>query len=62
MLGMMDLGSFGDARRKKRGHDFLAALMAMRTACVRTLAGDRPGAVRFGALWPGRYPALAVSV
>ena len=47
---MMDLGRFGDERRRKVGADFLAAMMAKRSCCVRELGGDRSTERRFGRL------------
>jgi hypothetical protein len=47
---MMDLGRFGDERRRKVGADFLAAMMAKRSSCLRELGGDRSGERRFGRL------------
>jgi hypothetical protein len=45
---MMDFGSFGDARLRRGGADFLAALMAKRSCCLRQLAnGNRGEEVRF---------------
>jgi hypothetical protein len=45
---MPDLGSFGDERLQKGGADFLAALMAKRSCCLRRLAGSRDREVKFG--------------
>jgi len=45
---MVDLGSFGDERLQRGGADFLAALMAKRSCCLRRLGDGRDGEVRFG--------------
>jgi hypothetical protein len=44
---MRDLGSFGDARLKRGGVDFLAALMAKQSCCVRQLGETRDREIRF---------------
>jgi len=44
---MQDLGSFDDARLRRGGAEFLAALMAKRSCCVRELGETRDREIRF---------------
>jgi hypothetical protein len=48
MHAMLDLGSFGDERLRRRGANFLEALISKRTACLRLLGGDRGTTVAYG--------------
>lgn len=47
-MSAMELGSFGDERLRKVGRDFMAAVAALRTVCLRKLGGNRRGEMRFG--------------
>lgn len=47
-MAAMGLGSFGDERLRKGGCEFMAAVAARRTVCLRKLGGNRAGEMRFG--------------
>ena len=48
LQGLIDLWAVRRRTATKEGAQFLAALIAKRTACLRRLGGDRAGNVAYG--------------